>query len=50
MIDERTLTEDQIRTEHEADVNVRAHWLYLVAVLVGGFLLMVALIGLLGGS
>ena len=47
---ERTITEERVRTEHLREVNVRAHWAYLAAVLGGGFLLMVALLWLLGGS
>ena len=47
---ERTITEDQVRTEHLREVNVPAHWAYLTAVLGGGFLLMVALLWVLGGS
>jgi hypothetical protein len=47
---ERTITEDQVRTEHLREVNVRAHWTYIAAVLGGGFILMLALLWLLGGS
>jgi hypothetical protein len=47
---ERTITEDQVRSEHLREVNVRAHWTYIVAVLGGGFLLMLALLWVLGGA
>ena len=47
---ERGVDEDKVRSEHLEEVNVRAHWAYLFGVLVGGFLLMVALIALLGGT
>jgi hypothetical protein len=47
---ERTITEDQVRREHLREVNVRAHWMYIVVVLGGGFVLMLALLWALGGS
>ena len=47
---ERTVTEDQVRREHLREVNVRAHWLYIVGVLGSGVVLMLALLWVLGGS
>jgi hypothetical protein len=47
--DEGTVDQDRVREEHLASVNVPAHWAYLIAVLVGGFVLMVILIAVLGG-
>lgn len=44
------VNEDKVRSEHLDEVNVAAHWAYLLGVLLGGFLLMVALIALLGGT
>jgi hypothetical protein len=49
-VDERTLTEEQVRQEHVASVNQPAHWVYLFSVLVGGTLLMVAFIALIAGG
>lgn len=46
----RTTTEDQVRAEHLREVNVVAHWLYIVVVLGSGFIAMVGLIWVLGGS
>jgi hypothetical protein len=45
---DRSIDEDQVRREQLADVNVPAQWAYLAAVLFGGLLLMLVLIGLLG--
>jgi hypothetical protein len=47
---EANVDEEQVRDEHLAAVNVPAHWAYLLGVLLGGFVLMVALIALLGGA
>lgn len=47
---ERDMTEDQVRAEHLREVNVRAHWLYIAGVLGFGFVVMLALLWLLGGS
>jgi hypothetical protein len=47
---ERDLTEDDIREEHLREVDQRAHWLFLVGVLVGGCILMIGLIALLGSA
>jgi hypothetical protein len=45
---ELKMSEDAVRDEHLAEVNVGAHWAYLFAVMIGAFLLMVGLIALLG--
>ena len=47
---EQTVDRDRVRDEHAASIDQRAHWLYLVAVLGGGFLLMLLMIAVLGGS
>ena len=47
---ELDVNEDRVQSEHLEEVNVGAHWAYLFGVLLGGFLLMVALIALLGGT
>jgi hypothetical protein len=47
---ERDVTADEVRQEHLNDVDERAHWLFLVAVLVGGSALMLGLIALLGAA
>ena len=44
------ITEEKVRTEHLKQVNVAAHWAYLLAVLLGSGLLMIGLIALLGAS
>ena len=49
-VTEKTLTEDDVRAEHLGEVNEPAHWAYLLAVLVGGTVLMIVLIGLLAGG
>ena len=48
--DETTLSEDDVRAEHEAAVNPALHWVYLGVVLVGSVVLMLALIAVLGAS
>jgi hypothetical protein len=48
--DETQLTEADIYEEHQRSVKPTAHWAYLIGVLVGGLVLMVALIAVLGGS
>jgi hypothetical protein len=48
--DETTITEDVVREEHQRSASPTAHWAYLVGVLVGGLVLMVALIAVLGSS
>ena len=47
--DESDIREEDVWDEHLASVHVGRHWAYLFAVLVGGFVLMVALIAILGG-
>ena len=44
------VSEDQVREEHLRDVKVMHHWIYLFAVLVGAFLLMVGFIAILGAT
>jgi hypothetical protein len=47
-VTEQTVTEDRIRNEHMKEVNVGAHWAYLIGVIAVAFVLMVGLIALLG--
>ena len=47
---ELRVTEEKVRNEHLKEVNVPAHWAYLLAVLIGSGLLMIGLIALLGAS
>jgi hypothetical protein len=47
---ERTIDREKIREEHLAEVNAPAHWAYLMAVVGGGLVVMLALIAWLGGS
>ncbi|HYI66793.1 MAG TPA: hypothetical protein VEW95_07725 [Candidatus Limnocylindrales bacterium] len=47
---ERNVDEQQVRSEHLDEVSVGMQWAYLIGVLLGGFLLMVALIAMLGGT
>ena len=46
---ELKITEDDVRQAHLRSVNVPAHWLYMVGVVGGAFVLMLALMALLGG-
>ena len=48
-MNEAKITEDQVRAEHMKEVNQAAHWIYLVAVIAVAFVLMIALIAVLGG-
>jgi hypothetical protein len=48
--DETKLDQDKVWNEHLSDLNVPAHWAYALGTMVVGFLLMVALIALLGGG
>jgi hypothetical protein len=48
--DETAITEDDVRDKHLGSANPTAHWAYLIGVLVGGLVLMVALIAVLAGS
>jgi hypothetical protein len=45
---ERTVTEEQVRLEHLRLVDIGHHWIYLIAVLLGGTLVMIGLIAVLG--
>jgi len=47
--DERRVTEEQVYQEHMARVHVSAHWVYFVAVVLGGVALMLLFIAWLGG-
>ncbi len=47
---DKTIDQEQVRQEHLAEVNVTAHWLYLLAALVGGTLLMLGFIAWLGSA
>jgi hypothetical protein len=47
---ERTIDEEQIRDQHLREVNPLAQWAYLVGVLLGGTVLMLALIAVLGST
>ena len=47
---DRTTTEDQVRSEHLREVNVAAHWVYIAVVLGIGFVAMMAMMWVLGGS
>jgi hypothetical protein len=47
---ERAVDRERVREEHLAEVNPAAHWAYLLAVVVGGLIAMLALIAWLGGS
>jgi hypothetical protein len=47
---DKTIDEEQVRQEHRAEVHVTAHWLYLLAVLMGGTLLMLGVIAWLGST
>ena len=50
MTDEATIKADDVRQEHEAEVKRPLQWAYLVTVLVGGTVLMLALIAVLGSN
>ena len=45
---ERDLTVGDVEREHLQEVDPRAHWVYIVAVLGGGTLLMLIFIAILG--
>ena len=47
---EKTLSEDDVRTEHLREVNEPAHWAYLFAVLIGGTILMILYIAFMAGG
>ena len=48
--DETAITEDDVREEHEREVQSLAHWAYLFGVVGGGLLAMLGLITVLGRS
>ena len=47
---EKTLSEEDVRKEHLSTVNQSAHWAYLLAVLIGGTVLMILYIALMAGG
>ena len=50
MTNEAEMTADEVYREHLESVNVAAHWTYLFGVLIGGFVLMVALMAVIGSG
>ena len=48
--DESTISQEEVWQEHLANVHVGRHWAYMIGVLAGSFVLMVALIAILGGG
>ena len=48
--DESRISQEEVWDEHLQNVHVGAHWAYLFGVLIGAFLLMIALIALLGAG
>jgi hypothetical protein len=49
-VSDRDIDRGQVHQEHLAEVNPAAHWAYLLAILGGGLVAMLALIALLGGT
>jgi hypothetical protein len=49
-LSERDIDKEKVREEHLAEVNPGAHWAYLLGVVGGGLIAMLALIAWLGGS
>jgi hypothetical protein len=47
-VSDKNVTEDTVRNEHHKNVNVNAHWGYLIGVIAGAFVLMIGLIAILG--
>jgi hypothetical protein len=47
---ERNVNLERVRQEHLAEVDQRAHWLYLIGVLAIGALAMLAMIAWLGSA
>ena len=45
---ERDIDQEQVRDEHLKEVNPGAHWAYLLGIVGGGFVAMIALIAWLG--
>ena len=50
MTDEADIRQEDVWDEHLQQLNVAAHWMYVVGVLGGGFIAMVGLIALLGAG
>ena len=50
MTDEKTIDEETVRNEHEADVRQPVQWLYLLGVLVGGTVVMLLFVAFLGAG
>ena len=48
--DETKIDQEAVRNEHLADINVPAHWVYALGVIIAGFFVMVGLIALLGAG
>ena len=48
--DETKISERQVWDEQLSGINVPAHWAYLFGTLGGGFVLMLALMAILGGG
>ena len=46
----RDIDREKVREEHLAEVNPPAHWAYLIGVVGGGLIVMLAFIAWLGGS
>ena len=49
MTNEAKISQQEVWDEHLQDVHVPQHWAYVFGVLGGGFLLMTALMAVLGG-
>lgn len=47
---ERTITEEEVRLEHLAEVRQSHHWAYIALVLLGSLALMLLFLWALGGS
>jgi hypothetical protein len=47
---DREIDKERVREEHLKEVSPAAHWAYLVGVIGGGLVAMLALIAWLGGS
>ncbi len=48
--EEIELRQEDVWDEHLREVSVGRHWTYLIAVLAGGFVVMIALIAVLGSG
>jgi hypothetical protein len=49
-LNETQIDKEQVRREHLAAIDERAHWAFLIAVLGGGFFFMLLLMAVLAGS